>query len=233
MPRISKKRAEQAMSPLTPGDKEVLLGNPKIPKRLTEFMDKDHSVMMEYYDVTEAFVGGVIEEKEAVAGLKELIKKDPNFLDTYILLARMASEHGDSLQYGELITKAYNIAVDTIASKNGEYPKELPWAWLENRHIIRALDGFALYQWQIGNPRLALEIYRKLLASNLGDNIGARFHIIALLLGYNADYEDMFVPDSGDATGLDVGKTLDWYDEHSPKFKSELLEFTQNAKQWE
>ncbi len=120
-----------------------------------------------------------------------------------------------------------------VANMDGDYPKSLPWGWLENRHIIRALCNFALLQWEQDHIRLSLEIYRKLLASNLNDNIGARYSILAILLGYGPDYEALFLPDTGPIFGLDANKMDAWFDANAPKFSNEFVDFLENTKQYE
>ena len=52
-PRVSKARAEKAAKPLKRGEIALLGGNPKRVRQITEFIDKDHAVMDEYYEVTE------------------------------------------------------------------------------------------------------------------------------------------------------------------------------------
>ncbi len=117
-----------------------------------------------------------------------------------------------------------------VANTDGDYPKSLPWGWLENRHIIRALCNFALLQWEQDHIRLFLEIYRKLLASNMNDNIGARYSILAIRLGYGSEYEELFLPDSEPIFGLDAKKMDTWFITNAPKFSNEFVDFLKNAK---
>ncbi|MBI3624024.1 hypothetical protein HY218_00120 [Candidatus Saccharibacteria bacterium] len=83
-------------------------------------------------------------------------------------------------------------------------------------------------QWEIGEARLALEIYRKLLASNPNDNVGARYSILALRLGYSPDYEAEFIPDKELAYGLDAAKLNKWFTVNASNFKEEFTAFEQN-----
>lgn len=66
-----------------------------------------------------------------------------------------------------------------------------------------------------------MTILRKLLKSNPGDNIGARFDILAIHLGLKHDYEKKFA--CGDMSGyLDAFKVCRWFDKHSKKFPEEF-----------
>jgi hypothetical protein len=232
-PRISKARSEKAIKPLKRGDIALLRGNPDRSQRIAEFIDKDRSVMDEYYDVTERFQDQQISLVETKQALKRLIKTDKYFLDSYLYLAQIEYDEENYEEYSQLVWGAYLKAIHLVANVDGDYPESLPWGWLENRHIIRALCNFALLQWEQDNIRLSLEVYRKLLASNLNDNIGARYSILAILLGYGPEYEALFLPDSAPIYGLDAKKMNTWFDTNAPKFPDEFVDFIENAKKYE
>jgi len=232
-PRVSKARAEKAIKPLKRLDSALLKGNPKRVRQIVEFMDKDHIVMDEYYEATEQFHAQQVSLTDTKASLRRLIKIDNRFLDSYLFLAQIEYDEENYEEYARLLWDAYIKALHLVANAEGDYPKSLSWSWLENRHVIRALCNFALLQWEQGRIRLSLEIYRKLLASNLNDNIGARYSILAIRLGYGPDYEELFLPDQGPIYGLDAVKMNDWFDVNAPKFADEFVEFLENAKQYE
>ena len=232
-PRVSKARAEKAAKPLKRGDIALLKGNPNRVRQLTEFIDKDRTVMDRYYEVTELFQAGQVSLAATKQSLRQLIKIDKQFLDSYLYLAQMEYDEENYEEYSQLVWEAYLKAVHLVASANGDYPKSLPWGWLENRHIIRALCNFALLQWEQDHIRVSLEIYRKLLASNLNDNVGARYSILAILHGYSSDYEALFLPESGPINGLDAKKIDDWFDANASKFSNEFVEFFEHVSQYE
>jgi len=232
-PRVSKARAEKATKPLKRGDIALLKGNPKRVWQLAEFTDKNRAVMDGYYEVTELFQAGQVSLTETKQSLRQLIKIDKQFLDTYLYLAQMEYDEENYEEYSRLVWEAYLKAVQMVANIDGDYPRSLPWGWLENRHIIRSLCSFALLQWEQGYIRLSLEIYRKLLASNLNDNIGARYSILAIRLGYGSEYEALFLPVSGPIYGLDAKKMDAWFVANAPKFSNEFVDFLENAKQYE
>jgi hypothetical protein len=232
-PRVSKARVEKTTKPLKRGDTALLRGNPKRVRRIAEFMDKDRTVMDEYYEVTERFQAQQISLIETKQALSRLIETDKYFLDSYLYLAQIEYDEENYEKYSRLVWDAYLKAMHLVANANGDYPKSLPWSWIENRHIIRALCNFALLQWKQDNIRLSLEIYRKLLASNLNDNIGARYSILAIRLGYGPEYEVLFLPDSVPVYGLDAKKMNAWFDTNAPKFPNEFIAFLEKAKQYE
>jgi len=229
-PRVSKARAEKATKPLKRGDIALLKGNPKRVRQLAEFTDKNRTVMDEYYEVTELFQAGQVSLTETKQSLRQLIKIDKQFLDSYLYLAQIEYDAENYEDYSRLVWETYLKAVQMVANIDGDYPKSLLWGWLENRHIIRALCNFALLQWEQDHIRLSLEIYRKLLASNLNDNIGARYSILAIRLGYGSEYEALFLPDSGPIFGLDAKKMDAWFDANAAKFSNEFVDFFENVK---
>jgi len=232
-PRVSKARAEKATKPLKRGDAALLIGDPKRVRQLAEFTDKNRAVMDEYYEVTELFQAGQVSLSETKQSLRQLIKIDKQFLDSYLYLAQIEYDEENYEEHWRLAWKAYFKALHLVANANGDYPKSLSWGWLENRHIVRALCNFALLQWEQDHIRLSLEIYRKLLASNLNDNVGARYSILAILLGYGPDYEALFLPEFGPIYGLDAKKMDDWFYANAPMFSNEFLDFFKNAQQYE
>jgi hypothetical protein len=232
-PRTSKVRAEKATKLLKRSDEVLLRGNPKRVKQIVEFIDKKRPVMYEHYEVIEQFENQQISLVKAKTTMKRLIIIDDSFLDSYLFLAQIEYDEDNYEAHSRLLWQAYQKAMLLVANKDGNYPKKLLWGWHENRHIIRALSNFALLQWELGYIRLSLEIYRKLLASNLNDNIGARYSILAIRLGYEFDYEELFLPESGPIYGLDAIKINAWFTTNAPKFPGEFVDYFENAKQYE
>lgn len=183
-----------------------------------EFVDKDHSVMMDYYELLEKEI--TVEELETE--LKGLIEKDPLFFDSYSVLSDIYENSDNYDQAKEIQHTAYKKAIKRI-SKKGVWPDVLEWGWMENRHIIRAILRQAIYNWSDGEVAVALDLFRKLFACNLRDNIGARYYILAIRLGLGyKDYVDRF--ESEDHLSRDV---FDWFDENSIKFPEEFKAFNE------
>lgn len=199
-------------------------GNPKRVKQIKYFVDKDRPVIDEFYDLMDSF------EKEKMAikvikAMNKLIEKDPNFFDPYLTIADIAADNNDSDMEQSYRFRAYLLAINLIADKHGNYPKEMSWGHLENRHIIRAIDSMASLLWVMGKNEISLTIYRKLLKSNLNDNIGVRNQILAIRMGLSPDYEIKFLPKKGPIFGLDAYKLTDWFDKNNRKFPEEFEEW--------
>lgn len=192
-----------------------------------EFFDKRHDKVADrYYDIACEGVESMEtrnDVKKLIKELKKLIKIDPSFLDSYSLAAKLHRDLNDEKKATELEEKAYNIALKTMRDSQGNWPGTIEWGWLENRHIVRAINGWAYNLWHRGKTNEALEIFRKLLKSNLNDNVGARYSILAIRLGLNHDYDEEFAHPNGH--GLDVGKTLKWWDKNYKKFPDEFTEW--------
>lgn len=178
------------------------------------FEAEPRDVMMDFYDI--------IESEHSIDDVRALIEEDPDFYDSYSYVADELRKEGKESEARKLEDEAFNRALQTITDKKGEWPDELPWGWLENRHIVRALMRGADNHWIDGNLEETLNLYRKLLKTNLGDNIGARYAIIALRLGLGYDeYMRQVWPEPM----MSHEHIENWFNEHVPKFPEELEEW--------
>ncbi|NQU77701.1 hypothetical protein HQ544_03315 [Candidatus Falkowbacteria bacterium] len=105
--------------------------------------------------------------------------------------------------------------------KRGNWPESMPWGFLENRHLIRALVVFARELWEQERPDYALYLYRKLLKTNPNDNIGARYEILAIQLGLDPDYAEEMFPASMPGA-VDAIKSDDWFQKNAKKFPEDF-----------
>jgi len=101
-------------------------------KKLREFIDKDHKVMGLYYGICEKYNGS--NAKSTEKNLKKLIDEDPDFFDSYLLLYDILQDEGSLSEAEELLDDAYDRARALITDKEGNWPDNLEWGWLENRH---------------------------------------------------------------------------------------------------
>lgn len=148
---------------------------------MKDFIDKDRKVINEYYDIQENFTGNNV--KTTISALKKLIKKDPFFFDSYLMIFDLLNNSGKSKEAEEIIADGYNKALDLVLDKNGNWPEKLEWGWLENRHIIRLFINVGITLWKKGKQEEALELFEKLLKTNPNDNAGVRYFILAILEG--------------------------------------------------
>ena len=196
---------------------EQKLTNPHRSKQLEIFYDKDHPEMSQYYDLLDKKLSKAAFLRE----MRNLIQKNPDFYDPFLVVANILKDDGKEKEAMNILYTAYERAIKRIVDKEGNFPKELHWGWLENRHLIRTIQAWAFELWEQDKPEEALEIFRKLLHSNPGDNIGARHSILAILMKLKANYEDKFA--SENAPGyLDGFKLCKWFDDNSKKFPEEF-----------
>lgn len=182
-----------------------------------EFLDTNHEAMDTYYEL----MNRNISQKKVKEVLQQLIVIDPDFYDPYVQLAYLFQNEEEYEKASKILFLGYQRALARIIDKNDNFPKSLPWLWLENRHIIRVIDAWANNLWEEEKPSEALAIFRKLLQSNPNDNIGARWNILAIRLGLEPDFETMF--ETKDMAGyMDAGKISDWFDKESKKFPDEF-----------
>lgn len=151
--------------------------------------------------------------------LMQLMEQDPDYLDPYLTLREIFIELGNEEEATEVLEIAYARALARILLPSGDWPPALEWGWLENRPIIRTLLNKALEEWINGDPAVGLDILRKLLRSNPGDNIGARWYILAIRLGITL--ED-FEAEVGSEYGYDAMKTEAWFAKHHTRFPEDF-----------
>ena len=194
-----------------------MITNPRRKKRIEEFLDKNHSVMSDYYDILEAPTS----DEKLKEVMKRSIEKDPDFYDAYLVLSELEEDPDTSRA---LMKEAFERAVQRIADVNGDWPVSMIWGWLENRHLMRALERWALELWEEGNTDEALDIFRRLFHANPGDNQGVRHSILALCLGLGTDWCAPFEIKDGPMAGeaIDLRATSDWFEENAKKFPEEF-----------
>ena len=185
-----------------------------------EFIDKDrfevHELYFEFLESPEAD-----DIKKSIKVLKSIIKKDSNFFDPYITLNEYYLMDGDFEKAIDIMEKGFQRAIDLI-DRNGKFPDELNWGFMENRHIIRIIFNFAMFVWENEDKDIALNIFMELLKSNHNDNIGARYSIAAILEGFDSqeNYEEQFESENG--MGLEYEALEEWFYKAAQKHKEVL-----------
>lgn len=197
-----------------------MITNPRRKKRIEEFIDKVHKVMSEYYDLLESATSDV----QLKRGMEKMIERDPDFYDTYLVVADLEIESGHNEKARRFIQEAFERAVKRIADAQGDWPKWMPWGWLENRHLMRVLEREAIELWEENKTEEALDIFRRLLRANPGDNQGARYSILAIRLGLGTDWYTPFEVKDGPMAGqaIDAIATSNWFEKNGKKFSEEF-----------
>jgi len=185
-------------------------------KRQREYIDKYHKVMDIYYDLCEKYNGS--NAKSIKKQLKKLIEKDPDFLDSYLFLYEILQDEGNLPEAEKVLNDAYERALKLITDKKGNWPDILEWGWLENRHIIRTILNKAVSLWKNKKIDNALDLFRKLLKTNPGDNVGARDYILAIRMNMSfEEFEKRF-----NKGGYYDTELSDWFDENYKRFPDEF-----------
>ena len=186
-------------------------------KKQREYVDEDHRVMGPYYDLCEEY-SDASSTKVMKSRLIQLIEKDPDFLDTYLFLSQILRDEDKLAEAEELLNDAYDRALKLITDKNGNWPDILEWGWLENRHIIRTILNKAISLWDKGGTEEALDLFRKLLRTNPGDNVGARDFILAIRMNMTfEEFENRF-----NKSGYYDMELTDWFDKNYKNFPDEF-----------
>lgn len=183
-----------------------------------EFIDKDRFEVNElYWEFIESPEADDI--KKSIKALKGMVKKDADYFDPYITLHEYYLMDRDFKNAIKIMEEGFKRAIDLI-DNNGRFPDELPWGFIENRHIIRMIFNFGMFIWVNEDKDIALNIFMELLKSNHNDNIGARYSIVAILEGFGSqeEYEEQF--ESKNGMGLDGMALEEWFYKAAQKHKN-------------
>ncbi len=185
-----------------------------------EFIDRDRFEVNEmYWEFIESEDAEHIEKSIKI--LKDIIKKDPDYFDPYITLHEYYLANNESNKAIVALVDGYDGAMDLVMP-DGEFPDELPWGFIENRHIIRMIFNYALLMWRLEDKELAVTLMLQLLRSNTGDNIGARYYIVAILEGFESEEEFEVHFMEKDEEYLDWQKQEAWFQEKVMKHRKVL-----------
>ncbi|KXA97299.1 hypothetical protein AKJ38_01520 [candidate division MSBL1 archaeon SCGC-AAA259I14] len=183
--------------------------------------------MSAYYELCERYGGGDVGPLKRQ--LSELIEEDPDFLDPYLMLYSILEDEGNLHEAEAMLNVAYERALELITDEEGRWPDKLEWGWLENRHIIRSILNKAISLWGNGETEEALELFRKLLATNLADNVGARKYILAIRMGMSLEeFEDRF-----NKGGYYDSEVMEWFDENYERFSDEFDQWEEMVEERE
>jgi hypothetical protein len=105
---------------------------------------------------------------------------------------------------------------------DGEFPDELLWGFIENRHIIRMIFNYALLMWRMEDKKQAVTLMLQLLRANPEDHIGARYYIVAILEGFESEEEFEINFMKEDEEYLDWQQQETWFQEKVMKHRKEL-----------
>ena len=104
-------------------------------KKIREYVDEDHSVMTEYYEILDSNLS----DTKLLSKMKYLISEDPYFFDPYTIAYDLFLDKGQVQEAKKVLDAGYKLALNRVLDKQGNFPDALEWSWLENRHIIRVI----------------------------------------------------------------------------------------------
>ncbi len=210
---------------------KLVVANKKRRNKIVSFIDKDHHVMHDYYTIFD----GDLTDNQVLKKMQTLIKADPDFLDPYLVASEILFSRKRDVVASALIKEAYARALATIVDLKGNWPKEMLWGYLANRHIMRAIEAYALLCWEDGYLNEALDIFRRLLRVNPYDNQGMRYNILAIRKGLNFEkWKKPFIcKRDGEILGLDAFKMTRWFNENAKNFPEEFPWIAKNSQEEE
>lgn len=195
----------------------------KPQEQIQEFIDSDRKVASKYYEILDSNLSS----KKMLEKMYQLIEKDKDFYDPYLVVSEILFAEGKVKEGAKILKDAYGRAMDRITDVHGNWPKEMLWGFLENRHLMRTIASYAYFCWETGKTDMALDIFRRLFRTNPNDNQGARNSILALRLGLGPqEWQKPFaMVRDGRILGLDAFKLTEWFEKNSKKFPEEFQWF--------
>lgn len=196
-------------------------GERAVSRSKREYVDKkEHrEVEVVYYKLSENYNSGSAKLTNIKRQLKQLIKKDPDFLNSYLFLYEILQDEGKFQQAEKVLNDAFDRALKLITDEEGNWPDVLEWGWIENRHIIITIESKAVSLWKEKEVDAALELLRRLLKMNPGDNVGVRYYILAIRMNISfEEFEEYFEIGGG---YYDSG-IEEWFKKYYKKFPDEF-----------
>lgn len=162
--------------------------NPSIdyPEDMKEYCyEPDPKMMAKLLTIEEMCEGKFL--KKNMTALRKLVKEDPTLIEAYWVMWVYSHKafYFDGYSPHKYLFEGYDQILKIVLDKNGRWPDRIPWGWMENRPILRMLQGVAEFYWDCGADYLAREQYVQLLKLNPNDNQGIRYELIHLLKGYS------------------------------------------------
>lgn len=185
-----------------------------------DFVDTDRAIISKFNEIVRSYDGR--NGKAVKKQLNQLIARDPNFLECYLFLSKIASDEGDTYEAEMMINYAFDIAINLICDDEGTWPASLKYNVEKNRHIIHTIQKKAISLWQKNEYYSALDLLRHLLRCDPEDGASTRFYMLALLMKINyPNFEEQF-----NKQGFHGVNLYQWFDEN---YKNYIKEF----KLWE
>lgn len=148
--------------------------------------------------------------EKIATSLENIRSSYPKFITVYQELWGLYAEMGDTEKEELIFQEGYKLAQELVIKK-GKFPVALGWAFQENRSIIRFLFNGACREWEQGNLDKTGQLYTGLLSSNLYDQIGTRYDLLALIEGLT--YEEHITRFGEEEISEEQ---MNWFNENAP-----------------
>lgn len=185
------------------------------------FVDKMRPVIAEYEEILQKD----LDLSELLPAMYALIEKDKDFYAPYLVAAEILFSEEKSDEAAELLMQAYMAAVIRVADEGGNWPDQLAWEFVENRHLLCVFQEYALLLWENDCLDEALELFRRILCMNPSDEQGIRYSMLALKMDLDiCEWDTPFVTtdEHGCEVGIDEEKMEAWFQKNAPQFSDEF-----------
>lgn len=184
---------------------------------MREFIDVSHPEVEEDYDsILE--IEGMVDAEDLILELQDLIDRDPFYFDPVVYLHNLHLDFQHFLEAGEVLLSAYQRALSLILDDDRQWPAKLSWDFIENRHVIRLLEATGRWYWRRKTPEKAMDLFRNLLRTNPNDNLGVRFYLLAIKLGWSfKEFEERLNKNRETDTSI-----FEWFEREHSRFPEEF-----------
>ena len=146
--------------------------------------DVDEDPILEAVDLRESG-----DEAGAWLHLMKLVGRDLRCIDAHVHLGNLAFD-----DHPMIAVAHYEVAVRLGEHQLGkDFDGVIPWGLIDNRPYLRALHGYGLCRWRIGDFDGALAIFERMVWLCPWDNLGARslFRPVRARKPWRSDDEDV------------------------------------------
>lgn len=138
------------------------------------YPDGHDDIIEQFDELLDQRDGGKLNPARYIAGLKEMVGAEPDFIDGHAHLGYALFDQGK-----------FKVALETclqgvLAGERAIPPGftgSIEWGHLENRPFLRAIHGVVLCHLRLGQRAKALPLMEQMLAWNPHDNQGIRYLI--------------------------------------------------------
>lgn len=117
-------------------------------------------------------------DKKCEKILRELIQKQPYFIDAYTYLGFALQNQGKKDDGFSILEKAYQLATDCIPAEFDFTKHQISWYNTDNRPFLRILYVYAMEFLFENKFDISVPILEKILAINPSDNQGVRYSLL-------------------------------------------------------